>query len=128
MIIEKRDRALLVKLFYLNGSKSSAGVREYHRIKGLRGGPMSTKGLKKMMKFENTGDFGVASGRGSRPIPVEVVDEVSVAVAHRAERAQNSATSTRACNENLMSHGQQLEIFCAAFYTGTPTRFRLCSN
>ena len=65
MVIEKRDRVMLVKLFYLNGSKSSAAMREYRRKKGLRTGPMSTNGLKKMMvKFKNTDDFGVAPGRG----------------------------------------------------------------
>ena len=91
MVFEKRDLALLLKLLCLNGSKSSATVREYRRMKGLRIGPMSTNGLtKKMMKFGNTGDFGVAPGRGRGPILMEVVYEVSVAV---ADRAPNSATS-----------------------------------
>ena len=89
MVIEKRDRALLVKLFYLDGSKSSAALREYRRMKGLRRGPMSTNWLKMMMimmvmmimmmmmmKFENTGDFGVATGRGRRPIPMEVLTKL----------------------------------------------------
>ena len=49
-----------------------------------------------MMKFENTGDFRVASVRGRRSIPMEVVDEVAVVVADRAERVPNSATSARA--------------------------------
>ena len=69
MVIEKRDHALLVKLFYLNGCKSSAALREYRRMKGLRRGTMSTNGIKKkkkmmmmMMKSENTGEFGVALG------------------------------------------------------------------
>ena len=102
-VIEKRDRALLVKLFYLNGSKSSAALREYRRMKGLRRGPMSTNGLKKMvMKFESTGDFGVAPGRGRWPIPMEFVDEVAVAVADRAERAPNSATCARAVSRELV--------------------------
>ena len=66
MVIEKRDRALLVKLFYLNSSKSSAALCEHHHMKGLKRGPMSTNGLRKMMmmKFKNTGDFDVALGRG----------------------------------------------------------------
>ena len=55
---------------------------------------MSTNGLKMlMMKFENTGDFGVAPGRGRQPIPMEVVDKVAVAIADHAESAPNSATS-----------------------------------
>ena len=81
-----------MKLFYLNGSKSSAALREYCCMKGLRRGPMSTNGLKKMiMKFENTGDFSVAPGKGRQLIPLEVVDEV--AVADCAEHDPNSATS-----------------------------------
>ena len=55
IVNEKRDRALLVKLFYVNSSKSSAALREYRHMKGLRRGHISTNGLKKMMmKFENT--------------------------------------------------------------------------
>ena len=66
MVIEKGDHALLVKLFYPKGRKSSAALREYRHMKGLRRGPMSTNGLKMtmmMMKFENSGNFGVAPGR-----------------------------------------------------------------
>ena len=102
MVTEKRNRALLVKLFHLNDSKSSAALRKYRRMKGLRRGHMSTNGLKKMMmKFENTGDFSVAPGRGRRPIPMEVVDEVVVAVADHTERAPNSATNARAVSREV---------------------------
>ena len=102
MVIEQRDHVLLVKLFYFNGSKSSAALREYRCMKELRRGPMSTNGLKKMMmKFENTGDFGVAPGRGRRPIPMEVVDKVAVAVADHAEHTPNSATSAQAVSHEL---------------------------
>ena len=50
------------------------------------------------------GDFGVAPGRGRRPIPVEVVDEVAVLVADRAERAPNSVTSARAASRALVNN------------------------
>ena len=53
------------------------------------------------MKFENTGDSGVAPGRGRRSIPMEVVNKVAVAVADRAERAPNSAISARAVSREL---------------------------
>ena len=102
MAIAKKDRALLVKLFYQNGSNSNAALRKYRQQKGLRRGPMSINGLKKMMKkFEETGELGVAPGRGRRPIPVEVVDEVAVAVADRAAHASTSATSARAVAREL---------------------------
>ena len=41
---------------------------------------------------------------------------------------QNMQPVHERCHVNWVSHGQQLEKFCFAFYTGTPTRFRLCSN
>ena len=62
---------------------------------------MSTNLLKMMMKFESTGDFGVGPGSGRRLIPMEVVDEVAVAVADRVERAPNSATSARSVSHEL---------------------------
>ena len=117
---------LWIQFSYLNSSKSSAALREYRRVKGLRRGPMSTNGLRKMMKFENTGDFGVAPGRGRRHIPMEV-DQVSVTVADRTESAINSATSTRAVSREL-GVPWSTEKFCAAVSTGTPSRLRLCSN
>ena len=98
MFIEKREHVLLVKLFHLNGSKSSTALREYRCMKGLRRGPMSTNELKKkmMMKFENTGNFGAEPGRGRQSTsPMEVVDEVAVAVADRAEHAPSFTTSAR---------------------------------
>ena len=99
MVIEERDRALSVKLFYLNSSSSSVALREYQ---GLTRGPVSTNGLKKKkMKFENTGDFDVASGRGRQSIPMEVVYEVAVAGADRAEHAPNSAASARPMSHEL---------------------------
>ena len=54
-----------------------------------------------MKKFENTGDFSVAPGRGMWPIPKEVYDEVAMAAADCAERAPNSATSVRAVSREL---------------------------
>ena len=60
---------------------------------------MSTNGLKKrMMKFENPGDFGEVPGRGRQPVPVKVVDEVIVAVAYHVP---NSATSARVASCEL---------------------------
>ena len=102
MVTKKVDRALLVKIFYLNGSKSNAALREYRRMEELRRGPKSTNVLKKMvMKFVKTGDFGVAHGRGKLSIPIEVVDDVAVAIADRAECYLHSATSTRAMSLEL---------------------------
>ena len=88
---------------------------------------MSTNGLMKMMmKFKNTGD-GIAPGRGRRPIPMEVVNEVAMVVPDRAERALNSATSARVVSREL-GVPWSTKKFSTAFYAGTPTRFRLCCN
>ncbi|GFW91415.1 uncharacterized protein TNCV_3375811 [Trichonephila clavipes] len=58
--LTKKDRTLLVKLFYQNGSNHLAALLEYRRLKDLRKGPISKIGLRKMtMKFEETGNLGV---------------------------------------------------------------------
>ena len=46
MVIGKRDRVLLVKLFYMNGIKSSAALRQYRRMKRIRRGPHVNKWVK----------------------------------------------------------------------------------
>ncbi|GFX38775.1 hypothetical protein TNCV_4748451 [Trichonephila clavipes] len=49
------ERALLGKLFYENKENASTAVREIHRRKNLLRGPMSTKGIRAMIKrFEET--------------------------------------------------------------------------
>lgn len=102
MPLQKKDRALLVKLFYQNGSNSVAALREYRRLKGLRKGPMSKNGLKKMiMKFEATGDFGVQPGRGRKPVANETVADVTTAVVERASTSRYSSASARSVSREL---------------------------
>ncbi|GBM41905.1 hypothetical protein AVEN_13623-1 [Araneus ventricosus] len=58
MSLEKKERALLMKLFYRNGSNLSTALREYQRLKSLRKGPMSRQALRKMItKFEGLGSW-----------------------------------------------------------------------
>ena len=61
-----------------------------------------------MMKLKNTGDFSVASGRGRQPIPMEVDEEVAVAVALCAECDPNSATSAQAVSHELGVPGSKV--------------------
>ena len=55
---------------------------------------MPTTGLK-IRKFKDTGELGVAPERERRPIPMEVVDKVAVAIADYAACVPNSATSAQ---------------------------------
>ena len=129
MVIEKRDRTLLVMLFYQNGSKSRSASREFRQMKGLRRGPMSTNGLKKkMVKFENTGDFSVAPGIGRWSIPMEVVDKVAVAVADRVECTPNSASSAQVVSHELGVPWSTVKKILRCILHRYPTRFRLSSN
>lgn len=83
MTLNKKERALLVKIFYQNGSNYSATLKEYRRMKRLRRGPMSVNGLKNMIsKFEETGELGVIPGtRGRRPVNPETVQQIDNAIA-----------------------------------------------
>lgn len=102
MALEKKERALLVKLFYQNGNNLSSALREYRRLKGLRKGPMSRQALKKMMtKFEETGELRVLQGRGRKRISQETAEEVALAVVDRASASQYSVTSARAVSRDL---------------------------
>ena len=54
-------------------------------VRGIRPGPMSPEGLRKMMaKFEATGFLFIVSGRGRKPISVETGETVALAVAETA--------------------------------------------
>ncbi|GFW88899.1 uncharacterized protein TNCV_2683331 [Trichonephila clavipes] len=81
MSLQKKDRSLVVKLFYQNGSNHLAALREYRRLKDLQKGALSRIDLRKMiMKFEETGDLGVLPGRERKPVGVETVEEIAIAV------------------------------------------------
>ena len=72
---------MCVKLFYENKGNASTTVREFRRIKNLRCGPMSTKGIRAMIKrFEGTGELEVQPGRGCKPVTSVLVDAIKTAV------------------------------------------------
>ncbi|GFV04405.1 hypothetical protein TNCV_920261 [Trichonephila clavipes] len=73
------ESAFLVNLFYENKGNASAAVCEIRRSKNLLHGPMSTKGIRAMIKrFEVTGKL-VQPGRGRKRV-TPVVDGVKTAV------------------------------------------------
>ncbi|GFS68755.1 hypothetical protein TNCV_408611 [Trichonephila clavipes] len=81
MTLNKKERALLVKIFYQNGSNYLATLKEYRRMKRLRC-QTSVNGLKNMIsKFEETGELGVISGTGRRPVKPERVQQIDHAIA-----------------------------------------------
>ncbi|GFX92583.1 hypothetical protein TNCV_2520421 [Trichonephila clavipes] len=60
MVVSLVERTLLVKLFCENKGNVPAAVREFRHRKNLPRGPMSTKGIREMVKrFEETGKLGV---------------------------------------------------------------------
>ncbi|PSN48451.1 hypothetical protein C0J52_18942 [Blattella germanica] len=102
MSLDKRNRALLVKLFYKNNNNASAALREYRRLKGLRKGPLSPSALRNMMKkFKSTGELGVAPGRGRRPAEPQVIDEIAVAMVDNAAHDSRSSRCARAVSRLL---------------------------
>ncbi|GBN03904.1 hypothetical protein AVEN_221701-1 [Araneus ventricosus] len=81
MPLEKKERALLTKLFYKNDSNLSTSLREYRSLKSLRKGPMSRQALKRMItKFEETGELGVLQGRWRKRLLNETAEKVALAV------------------------------------------------
>ncbi|GBO17477.1 hypothetical protein AVEN_21163-1 [Araneus ventricosus] len=56
MAFEKKERPLLLKLFYQNGSNLSTALLEYPCSKDLQKGNMSRKNM--IIKFEGIGNLG----------------------------------------------------------------------
>ncbi|GBM99497.1 hypothetical protein AVEN_119776-1 [Araneus ventricosus] len=62
--LERKERYILMKFFYQNGSNLSTAMREYRRLEGLRKVLKSRQALKKMItKFKETGELGMLQGR-----------------------------------------------------------------
>ena len=100
--MEKKDRALLIKLFYQNGSNLSIALREYRRLNCLRKGPMSRHALKKMIqKFDATWNLGMMRGKGRKRISNETVEKVALAVLEIKSGSQYSASSARTVSRDL---------------------------
>ncbi|GBM52533.1 hypothetical protein AVEN_230564-1 [Araneus ventricosus] len=96
MSLEKKERVLLIKMFFQNGSNLSTALREYRRLKGLRKGPMLRQALKKMItKIEETWELGVLQGRGHKQFSNESAEEFALAVVERVSGSQYSLTSIR---------------------------------
>ncbi|GBN35733.1 hypothetical protein AVEN_251779-1 [Araneus ventricosus] len=89
-----QEKVLPVKLFYLNQQNSVSAVKEFHRMKRIRRGPMSPCALRKMIqKFETTGQLGILPGRGRKQIPSSSVEDVNTAVVEARSQSPHGSAS-----------------------------------
>ena len=92
------ERVLFVKLFYVNNVNTFAAVREFRRIKNMRHGLMSNKGIWAMIKrFEETGKLVAQPGRDHKPVILVLVDAIETAVA--SQTSEFGKSSTRAVSQ-----------------------------
>ncbi|GFR10266.1 hypothetical protein TNCT_279051 [Trichonephila clavata] len=76
---------------------ASAAVHEILRRKNLLRGPMSTKGIRAMIKrSEETGKLGVQTGRGRKRIPLVLVDAVKTDVDIQSQTSEFGDSNARA--------------------------------
>ena len=102
-----QDRAFLVKCYYECDSNERHAVQRYRSVRGIRRGPMTPQGLRKMMaKFEATGSLSVAPGRGRKPASAETEEVVALAV-EEATMASTHGTCCRTSNGRTMEYGVQ---------------------
>jgi hypothetical protein len=96
------ERALLVKLFYQNNNSALVALRKFRSLRGKRKGPLTVKGLRKMVaKFEETGSFNIRSGRGRKSVSAEVVENVALRVEEDKASNEQASTSVRRVAEAL---------------------------
>ncbi|GBO22421.1 hypothetical protein AVEN_37093-1 [Araneus ventricosus] len=89
-----QERALLVKLFYLNQQNSVAAAKEFRSMKQIRRGPMSSCALRKMIqKLETTGQLGILPGREQKQIPSSRVEDVAIAVVEASSQSPHGSVS-----------------------------------
>ena len=79
--LHKKERGLIVKIFYQNDGNSLATLRDYRRIKNLRRGLMCINAKYIIYKFEATSSLDVAPERGQRATMSAIVKEVAIATA-----------------------------------------------
>lgn len=96
------QRALLVKLFYLNQSNAAAALREFRSRNNLRKGPLSINAVKAMVKkFETTGSLTTRPGRGRKPVSEDTITDVATAIVERNQTSTAGNSSTRGVARQL---------------------------
>ena len=96
------ERALLVKLYYMNQCNASAALREFRSRKKLRKGPLSMNGLKKMIKkFEETGSLTIRAGRGRKPVSEDAITDVATAIVEGSQETIAGTSSARGVARQL---------------------------
>lgn len=94
------DRALLVKLFYLNGESATVALRKFRTAKGLKTkkGPMSCSGILKLVqRFEDTGSLEDRPRSGRPSLAESRITEVETTMnALAAESSMGSSSARKA--------------------------------
>lgn len=102
MSVTMQDRALLVKCYYECDSNERRALQKFRTVRGIRRGPMTPQGLRKMMtKFEATGLLSVAPGRGRKSVSVETTEAVALAVEEAAMDSTQGTCSVSAVARRL---------------------------
>ncbi|GBL84603.1 hypothetical protein AVEN_191069-1 [Araneus ventricosus] len=97
-----QEKALLVKLFYLNQQNSVAAVKEFRHMKQMRKGPMSPCALRKIIqKFQTTMQIGILPGGGRKQIPSSSVEDVAIAVVEAPVSRHMVVTGTQSFEQLL---------------------------
>ena len=93
------ERALLVKLYYMNQCSASAALLEFQSRKKIWKGALSQNGLIK--KFEETGSLTIRAGRGRNPASEDVITDVATAIVERSQGTIAGTSSTRGVARQL---------------------------
>ncbi|GFW44439.1 hypothetical protein TNCV_1748681 [Trichonephila clavipes] len=93
MVVSLVERALLVKLFYENKMNASVAVLEFRHRKDIRCEPMSTEGIRAMIKRCEMSKLGVEPGRCRKPITPVLVDAVKTAVEAQPQTSEFGAVA-----------------------------------
>lgn len=87
-MVTLKEKALLVKLFYQNNSNAAAALREFRKLKDVRRGPMSDRGVHKMIKkFEETGKLDILPGRGRKKVDISSIEDIATAAVDLASQS-----------------------------------------
>lgn len=91
MTLYKKERALIIKLFYQNQSNASAALRSYRRMKNLRILPISVNVVKGMIRqFRETGSLDLTPRRGRCATEPAIVEKFVNATGEASARSSNA--------------------------------------
>lgn len=128
MLLKKKDRALLIKLFYQNGSYSLASLIEYRCLKEMRKGSISKNGLKNMIKKFEDLEIWVWHQEGpDGRYPWKLLTKLLLFLTvQHAPKIRHSVLVR--WHVICPFPGLLFEKYCDVFYASIPTRSVWCNN